>query len=152
MLIYAVWQVLQHADVCYNLPLGLWIIHKSKVKEKYCGYSWYWLYTSVCVIYGAADKEDVERYQISLVVGIKPPQGFSWSPPSWNTHTHALPLFTLLFHTPLLPTNTVDSADLFESQSASLVLSIIQSICPQLPHLTPHSKHRETKSSAICYI
>lgn len=34
MLICAVWQVPQHADVCYNLPPGLWIFCKSKVKEE----------------------------------------------------------------------------------------------------------------------
>lgn len=63
--------------MCYNLPPGLWILYKSKVKEKCSGYSWYWVYTSECVIYGAVDEEDVERYQIGLAVGIKPPKGLS---------------------------------------------------------------------------
>lgn len=80
---------------------------KSKVKEKYSGYSWYWVYTSVCVIYGAVDEEDVERYQIGLALGIKTPSGDLLIPPS-SKHTHphtnslyseahTLPPFTLHF-------------------------------------------------------
>lgn len=33
MLMCAIYKVLQHADVCYNLPSGVWIIYDSKVKK-----------------------------------------------------------------------------------------------------------------------
>ena len=164
--------MLMCATIC---PQGSGFSSESKVKEKYSGYSWYRVYTSVCVIYGAVDEEDVERYQIGLALEIKPPQGFSWCPllpqnthkfsPQQSTHTSSFQSPSLSFlslslpfthtHTPLPPTNTADSADLPESLSALLLLSLLQSSSPQFPDLTPHSEREKPnlcphQSSNLC--
>lgn len=82
----------------FNLPPGLWIFYEAKVKEKYSRYSQYWLYTSVCVIYGAEDEEDVERYQIAPALEIKSPSGVPLIPLFLkNTHTQTQILSTVRY-------------------------------------------------------
>lgn len=74
MLTYALYKVLQHADVCYNLPPGVWISYDSKVKEKNRGRSWFSVY-NVFVICGALDEEKDE--ELDRFLKWNPHRGFS---------------------------------------------------------------------------
>lgn len=99
--------------MCYNLPLGLWVLYKSKVKGKYIRYSWCWLYTNVYVmwniLYSAANEKGVGRYQIGLALGIKTPQGLSRSL-SLQKHTQILSTVNYILPPILLSGNTHTSS------------------------------------------
>lgn len=103
MLMYALSKVLQHADVCYNLPPGFWIFYDSKVKEKYKVWSLFSVY-NVFVICGALDEENDDK--LDRFLKWNPLRGISWSPllktykssshPQPGTHT---PCVLTLSHT-----------------------------------------------------
>lgn len=71
MLICAVSQLLQRADVGYNLPLELWILHQSigKVHQILL-----MLAVLKMHVHSVKNERAVWRYQIGLAPGLSPPE------------------------------------------------------------------------------
>lgn len=144
MLICAVWQVLQHADVCYNLPGGLWMLYSAKRRkstadtpDSQC--------VQVHVWYMVWWMEKMLRHQIgsgnkisSGVLLIPLPQNRDTSAHTSSLHSPS----TLCIHTCAASSCKYSWLSWIPWKSICPTTTILPGIASnsQFPALTPHSK------------